>query len=85
MPDGSDDSKVGHDSLKDELNALFDEIKEEVTGNQRKELFRMAEMLSSIDIRVELCQIDTKKGKQFGVVIPISQFKELRKVLLSNI
>ena len=86
MSDGSDDNKDGHSFVKEEFNALLDEIKEEVTNNQRKELFKMAELLSSLGVQVDLCQIEVKqKKKEFGIVITASQLRKLKKILLAKV
>jgi hypothetical protein len=85
MPNESDDSENEYSSL-DELKELIDEIKEEITGNQRKELFKMSEFFSSFGIRTEVCRMPLSSDKtEFAIVIPISQFKALRKVILNSI
>jgi hypothetical protein len=46
----------------------------------------MAELLSSLGVQVDLCQIEVKqKKKEFGIVITASQLRKLKKILLAKV
>ena len=84
MSDESDDIEVGHNSL-DELKVLLDELSDEVSAGNRKQLFKMAEFLLALDVKSEICQVRTSKGTyEYGIVIPIKQINKLRKALVGK-
>ena len=86
MSHGTDGSKEQSDSTLTQLKQLLDELNDDLKGSQKKELFKMAELLLSMNVRSEACVITNHSGKtEFGLVIPISQFKEFRRLIVSTI
>ena len=84
MSNESNDIQEQQDSLS-ELKQILDELNDEVNQTNRENLFKMAEFLFALDIKVEACQIEMSNGdSDLGLVIPITQFNNLRKALLSN-
>ena len=84
MSNESNDIQEQQDSLS-ELKQILDELNDEVNQANRENLFKMAEFLFALDIKVEACQIEMSNGdSDLGLVIPITQFNNLRKALLSN-
>jgi hypothetical protein len=84
MSNESNDIQEQQDSLS-ELKQILDELNDEVNQTNRENLFKMAEFLFALDIKVEACQIEMSNGdSDLGLVIPITQFNNLRKALLNN-
>ena len=84
MSDESDDIEVGDNSL-DELKVLLDELSDEISAGNRKQLFKMAEFLLALDVKSEICQVRTSKDTyEYGIVIPIKQINKLRKALVGK-
>ena len=86
MSNGSDDSEEQSDSTLDQIKEIIEELKDDIKGTHKKELFKMAELLYSLDVKTEACMLETSSGNiEFALVIPVSQFKAFRKILLSKI
>jgi uncharacterized coiled-coil protein SlyX len=84
MSDESTDLQNGNDSLS-ELKQIIEELNEEVTEQKRNNIFKMAEFLFALDIKVEACQIEMSDGSNdLGLVVPMNQFNNLRKALLDG-
>jgi hypothetical protein len=84
MSDESNDQKGQKDSMS-ELRDILNELSEEIEESNRDNLFKMAEFLYALDVKVEACQIEMSNGTtELGLVIPIHQFSSLRKALVGN-
>jgi hypothetical protein len=84
MSNESNDPQGKDDSLS-ELRDILDELSAEIQEGNRESLFKMAEFLYALDIRVEACQIEMSDGStNLGLVVPVTQFSNLRKALINN-
>jgi len=84
MSNESNDSSGRPGSIS-ELREILDELSDEIQESNRDNLFKMAEFLYALDVKVEVCQIEMSNGTtELGLVIPIQQFSGLRKALIEN-
>lgn len=85
MFDNSNDPQGDGDPLT-ELRDIINELSDEIEESNRENLFKMAEFLYALDIKVEACQIELTDGSsELGLVIPVHQFNNLRKALVNNV
>jgi len=84
MSSKSDDLQRDRDGIS-ELRDILDELSEEIEESNRENVFKMAEFLYALDVKVEACQIEMSNGStSLGLVIPVDQFNALRKALIGN-
>lgn len=85
MSNESDDTKNGESALE-ELNNLLEEFANEINASIREDLFKMAQLLIAAGVKTEPCQVvDSKDNKNFALMIPTSEFTNLRKLIFENV